>query len=96
LQIYIAKEDTKFGLQAELDEILASNEFQLLKTLRGRFNGNGNFTDNNDQIKSEFTHLKSIFDKTKKLKIENCQLEIISMGMSRTPLSNRMVVPWFV
>jgi uncharacterized pyridoxal phosphate-containing UPF0001 family protein len=33
LQIYIAKEDTKFGLdQAELDEILASNEFQLLKT----------------------------------------------------------------
>jgi uncharacterized pyridoxal phosphate-containing UPF0001 family protein len=50
--------------------------------MRGRFNGNGNFTDNNDQIKSEFTYLKSIFDKTKKLKIENCQLEIISMGMS--------------
>jgi uncharacterized pyridoxal phosphate-containing UPF0001 family protein len=66
LQIYIAKEDTKFGLdQAELDEILASNEFQLKTFMRGRFNGNGNFTDNNDQIKSEFTYLKSIFDKTK-------------------------------
>ena len=84
LQIYIAKEDTKFGLdQAELDEILASNEFQLLKNIRVvGLMGMATFTDNNDQIKSEFTYLKSIFDKTKKLKIENCQLEIISMGMS--------------
>ncbi|MFV8357583.1 YggS family pyridoxal phosphate-dependent enzyme [Flavobacterium sp. XS1P32] len=84
LQIYIAKEDTKFGLdQAELDEILASNEFQLLKNIRVvGLMGMATFTDNNDQIKSEFTYLKSIFDKTKKLKIENCQIEIISMGMS--------------
>nr|WP_309757636.1 YggS family pyridoxal phosphate-dependent enzyme [Flavobacterium sp.] len=84
LQIYIAKEDTKFGLdQAELDEILASNEFQLLKNIRVvGLMGMATFTDNNDQIKNEFTYLKSIFDKTKKLKIENCQLEIISMGMS--------------
>ena len=84
LQIYIAKEDTKFGLdQAELDEILASNEFQLLKNIRVvGLMGMATFTDNNDQIKSEFTYLKSIFDKTKKLKIENCQPEIISMGMS--------------
>jgi uncharacterized pyridoxal phosphate-containing UPF0001 family protein len=65
--------------------------FNYWKHSRGRFNGNGNFTDNNDQIKSEFTYLKSIFDKTKKLKIENCQLEIISMGMSVwLPISNRM------
>lgn len=84
LQIYIAKEDTKFGLdQAELDEILASDEFQLLKNIRVvGLMGMATFTDNNDQIKSEFNYLKSIFDKTKKLKIENCQLEIISMGMS--------------
>lgn len=84
LQIYIAKEDTKFGLdQAELDEILASKELQLLKNIRVvGLMGMATFTDNNDQIKSEFTYLKSIFDKTKKLKIENCQLEIISMGMS--------------
>ena len=84
LQIYIAKEDTKFGLdQAELDEILASKELQLLKNIRVvGLMGMATFTDNNDQIKSEFTYLKSIFDKTKKLKTENCQLEIISMGMS--------------
>ena len=84
LQIYIAKEDTKFGLdQAELDEILASDEFLLLKNIRVvGLMGMATFTDNNDQIKSEFNYLKSIFDKTKKLKIENCQLEIISMGMS--------------
>ena len=84
LQIYIAKEDTKFGLdQAELDEILTSNDFQLLKNIRVvGLMGMATFTENNDQIKSEFTYLKSIFDKTKKQKTENCQLEIISMGMS--------------
>jgi hypothetical protein len=41
--------------------------------------GMATFTDNNDQIKSEFTYLKSIFDKTKKKteNLENCQLEIL-------------------
>ncbi len=84
LQMYIAKEETKFGLdEAELDEILKSNEFQLLKNIRVvGLMGMATFTDNNDQIKGEFTYLKSIFEKTKKLKTENCQLEIISMGMS--------------
>jgi uncharacterized pyridoxal phosphate-containing UPF0001 family protein len=44
--------------------------------------GMATFTDNKDQIKKEFTQLKTIFEKTKKLKTENCQLDILSMGMS--------------
>lgn len=84
LQMHIAKEETKFGLdEEELASLLSSNEFQELKNIRiiGLM-GMATFTDNKDQIKKEFLHLKTIFDKTKKLKTENCQLETISMGMS--------------
>ena len=84
LQIYIAEEETKFGLdQDELDSLLASNEFKELKNIQiiGLM-GMATFSDNKDQIKKEFTQLKTIFDKTKTLEIENCQLETLSMGMS--------------
>ena len=84
LQIYIAEEETKFGLdEQELSVLLASNEFQELKNINiVGLMGMATFTNNKDQINKEFTQLKSIFDKTKKLKTENCQLETISMGMS--------------
>lgn len=84
LQIYIAEEETKFGLdQDELASLLTSNEFKELKNIQiVGLMGMATFTDNKDQIKKEFTHLKTIFEKTKKLKTENCQLDILSMGMS--------------
>ena len=84
LQIHIAEEETKFGLdEEELTSLLSSNDFQELKNIRiVGLMGMATFTDNKDQIKKEFLHLKTIFDKTKKLKTENCQLETISMGMS--------------
>ena len=84
LQIYIAEEETKFGLdEEELASLLSSNEIQELKNIRiVGLMGMATFTDNKDQIKKEFLHLKTIFDTTKELKTENCQLENISMGMS--------------
>lgn len=84
LQIYIAEEETKFGLdQDELDSLLASNEFKELKNIQiVGLMGMATFTDDKDQIKKEFTQLKTIFDKTKTLEIENCPLETLSMGMS--------------
>ncbi|QZK90209.1 YggS family pyridoxal phosphate-dependent enzyme [Flavobacterium sp. CHNK8] len=84
LQIYIAEEETKFGLdQDELASLLASNEFEELKNIQiVGLMGMATFTDNKDQIKKEFTQLKTIFEKTKKLKSENCQIDILSMGMS--------------
>lgn len=84
LQIHIAEEETKFGLdEEELASLLSLNEIQELKNIRiVGLMGMATFTDNKDQIKKEFLHLKTIFDKTKKLKTENCQLETISMGMS--------------
>ncbi|RDI56247.1 YggS family pyridoxal phosphate-dependent enzyme [Flavobacterium glaciei] len=84
LQIYIAEEETKFGLdEEELASLLSSNEFHEMKNIRiVGLMGMATFTENKDQIKKEFTHLKTIFEKSKKLKTENCQLETISMGMS--------------
>jgi hypothetical protein len=41
--------------------------------------GMATFTDNKDQVKKEFTHLKSIFDQ---VAIQNSQIVILSMGMS--------------
>ncbi|TDE49820.1 YggS family pyridoxal phosphate-dependent enzyme [Flavobacterium sp. GT3P67] len=81
LQIHIAKEETKFGLdEKELASLLSSNEFQKLKNIRiVGLMGMATFTDNKDQIKKEFTHLKSIFDQCI---IHNSQFTILSMGMS--------------
>ncbi|MFV8379633.1 YggS family pyridoxal phosphate-dependent enzyme [Flavobacterium sp. LB3R33] len=84
LQIHIAEEETKFGLdEEELASLLSSSEFHEIKNIRiVGLMGMATFTDNKDQIKKEFLHLKTIFDTTKELKTENCQLENISMGMS--------------
>jgi pyridoxal phosphate enzyme (YggS family) len=84
LQIHIAEEETKFGLnELELNEILASESFKNLNNVRiVGLMGMATFTDNQIQIKKEFDHLKSIFDTNKSLSIVNCDLSILSMGMS--------------
>lgn len=88
LQIYIAEEESKFGLdENELNELLTSPEFKELKNIRilGLM-GMATFTDNQNQIKKEFTHLKSIFDSLKNIdgygKDALQCVSTISMGMS--------------
>ncbi len=93
LQIHIAEEETKFGLdENELEEMLThltdgkagvqhdKNEFQNIKIIG--LMGMATFTDDKTQINKEFQYLKSLFDKYKKLSTVNCQLSTISMGMS--------------
>ena len=84
LQIYIAEEESKFGLdEEELNEILASETFKELKNIRiVGLMGMATFTNNQEQIKKEFTHLKTIFDNTNQLLTSNFQLLTLSMGMS--------------
>jgi pyridoxal phosphate enzyme (YggS family) len=84
LQIHIAEEETKFGLnEKELDEILSSATFQEMKNIRiVGLMGMATFTNNQEQIKKEFTHLKSIFDSTNQLLTSNLKLQTLSMGMS--------------
>ncbi len=84
LQIHIAEEETKFGLnEEELKELLASESFKNLINIRiVGLMGMATFTENQSQIKKEFIHLKSIFDNYQQLKTENCQINTLSMGMS--------------
>ena len=85
LQVKIAKEETKFGLSFdEIEEIVQSAAFKDLKNIKiVGFMGMATFTDNQEQLKEEFLSLKSFFElhKTKTF-TANCQLEILSMGMS--------------
>ncbi|WP_016988767.1 YggS family pyridoxal phosphate-dependent enzyme [Flavobacterium sp. ACAM 123] len=84
LQMHIAEEETKFGLdEEELNSILASSEFKEMKNVRiTGLMGMATFTDNQDQVKKEFSQLKSIFDELQSQETENCQLKTLSMGMS--------------
>lgn len=79
LQVFIAKEETKFGLdEQELKSILEKkSEFPLVKICG--LMGMASNTQDNIQIKKEFQFLSSLFEKNKKL---NPEFEILSMGMS--------------
>ncbi|MCG2612051.1 YggS family pyridoxal phosphate-dependent enzyme [Flavobacterium sp. SM15] len=83
-QVYIAEEESKFGLdEKELSEILSSEELKKLKNIKlVGLMGMSTFTDNQQQVKKEFQNLKAIFDKYRILKTENCELQTLSMGMS--------------
>ena len=84
LQIFIAKEETKFGLsENELEEILQiidnQENNQLFKNISVvGFMGMASFTDNQTQIKQEFQTLKALFDKYQ----QKYALKVLSMGMS--------------
>ncbi len=89
LQIFIAEEESKFGLdEQELFEIIQSDAFQQLNNIRiVGFMGMATFTENKTQIEKEFKQLKSLFDQYKQLNEQpkstsNFQLETLSMGMS--------------
>ncbi|KIQ22295.1 alanine racemase [Flavobacterium sp. MEB061] len=83
LQIHIAEEETKFGLdENELNELISSSEFKELKNIRTLgLMGMATFTEDQNQIKKEFQHLKSIFDSIKE-KNALQEASTISMGMS--------------
>ncbi len=84
LQIYIAEEESKFGLdENELEEMLKQVQHEEMQNIKiVGLMGMATFTDNQNQIKKEFLRLKSIFDKYQPLNTEHCQLNTLSMGMS--------------
>jgi len=85
LQIYIAQEETKFGLsEEELFELLASAEFQAMSNVRIKgLMGMATLTENKEKIKQEFASLKQLSDRVKaKYTLPNTDFQEISMGMS--------------
>lgn len=85
LQVYIAKEETKFGLDSqEIVELLESPEIKKAHNVRIRgLMGIATFTENMEQVRSEFRELKELFDFCRmKYFGENDFFSEISMGMS--------------
>ena len=84
LQIKIAEEDSKFGMDPnEAIALIQSEEFLDLKNvcITGVM-GMATFTDNMIQVKNEFNTLKSCFDKLKTTSNDRTNWHTISMGMS--------------
>lgn len=81
LQMHIATESTKFGMdKEELLSVIGSDEFKAMKNIKIKgLMGMATFTDDENQIRKEFKYLKAIFDSTKELLPQS---EILSMGMS--------------
>jgi len=81
LQMHIAEEDTKFGLdEKELQAIVNSDEFKAMVNIKIKgLMGMATFTDNEHQIRKEFQSLKTIYSNLKQT-LPN--LDTLSMGMS--------------
>ncbi len=85
LQIHIAEEDTKFGLDKnELFELVHDIELPEMKNIKVvGLMGMATFTENQEQIRREFKMLKDLFIEIKKeYTPENVQIRELSMGMS--------------
>lgn len=85
LQVHIAEEETKFGLnEAELEllmsKIKTDSSFQniCVKGLMGMASN----TADEQKVRSEFQHLTHLFNQYSSLSSANCQLTTLSMGMS--------------
>ncbi|HRG91048.1 MAG TPA: YggS family pyridoxal phosphate-dependent enzyme [Chitinophagales bacterium] len=85
LQVYIASEETKFGLdETELETLLSSSEYRKLQNIRiCGLMGMATNTDDETQIENEFANLKRIFGSIQARYFTHapyfCEL---SMGMS--------------
>ncbi|PJJ75843.1 hypothetical protein BXY57_1434 [Thermoflavifilum aggregans] len=83
LQVHIAKETTKFGLdEASLHELLKQHQAWPHARIIGLM-GMATFTDNTQVIQSEFHYLKLLFDQLKQTYFsDNPNFSELSMGMS--------------
>ncbi|MBS1508177.1 MAG: YggS family pyridoxal phosphate-dependent enzyme [Bacteroidetes bacterium] len=86
LQVYIAKEETKFGFdEAELMDLLQSGKIASLNSIKVcGLMGMATFTENKDQVRTEFKSLKTLFTRLAQLNLPpNMEMKEISMGMSQ-------------
>lgn len=85
LQVHIAREETKFGLdEKELYEILNSDELKNLQHINiSGLMGMASNTNNTDDIRNEFLQLKNLFHSIQnKFNANNINVTTLSMGMS--------------
>jgi len=83
LQVHIAQEDSKFGLSYEalMNLLDTVNDYPFIKVTG--LMGMATLTDNEEQIRKEFTQLKQYFETLKGKKFsKNIEMKELSMGMS--------------
>lgn len=85
LQVHIAQEESKFGFNEE-ELILAMDQVNSSKITHVRIcglMGMASFTTDMNVVRTEFKHLKKIFENTRtRLPVSQHPMEILSMGMS--------------
>ncbi|MBU6159041.1 MAG: YggS family pyridoxal phosphate-dependent enzyme [Bacteroidetes bacterium] len=84
LQMYIAGEETKFGLdEVELNELMQHIQLHPLQfvSIKGMM-GMASFVEDQKMLEKEFATLYSLYSRFKNTAIPNVNLEICSMGMS--------------
>ncbi|MGC4232104.1 MAG: YggS family pyridoxal phosphate-dependent enzyme, partial [Niabella sp.] len=82
LQVHIAQEETKFGLnEQELKEILENVAGLKHIKIRGLM-GMASFSDDETKVRNEFAYLKKLFDLNIQYSAFNIQYSTLSMGMS--------------
>ena len=85
LQIYIAKEESKFGLdENDMNELLHSEEFAEMNHVRiVGLMGMATNTENEATVRNEFRELKTLFETIKKENnSEKVEMKELSMGMT--------------
>lgn len=85
LQMHIAEEETKFGLdEGELDELVnMKHELHELRNTRiVGLMGMASYSDDENLLRSEFKNLKALFGKYAEHRTPNLRLQTLSMGMS--------------
>lgn len=86
LQVYIASEDTKFGLSNdELISIIEDPQFNQLENVKViGLMGMASYTKNEEKIRNEFRNLHNLYEnlKTKYNHLGNIDLNELSMGMT--------------
>lgn len=85
LQIHIAKEESKFGMdEGEVRELLQSDTYKQFENIRVvGLMGMATLTEHQDQIKSEFNYLNSLFQQIKDDYFSDKEsFKVLSMGMS--------------
>ena len=85
LQVFIAKEETKFGFDAdEIKTLFSENLTETYPNLRVRgLMGMATFTDNQEQVRLDFRGLAQLYNElTTNFKSQTSNFKFLSMGMS--------------
>ncbi|WP_114790985.1 YggS family pyridoxal phosphate-dependent enzyme [Niabella yanshanensis] len=82
LQVHVAQEETKFGLdETELNDIMAHVAVLKNVQIKGLM-GMASFSNDEVLVRNEFRQLKKLFEQLGQPGITNIKPEILSMGMS--------------